>query len=188
MPGVVELAGDLRLFEETPERLGIDGRRFAARNAALAEHDLHRERAAQLFVPHAQDRAHAALGDFAEQAIALVAWSVALQAFEQLPARRGLGVEAWTRRYGLAEALVQLLEHSAVRVHGAAREIVGETAQGGHLAQVALVRGVRRAQRFEVGLLAALDPFTEREVQLLRARVEFGLRGQARGRHARASR
>src|SRR4029077_4126860 len=63
--GVVELAGDLRLLEEAPEALGVDRRRARAvldpgRARAAPVHDLHGEVAAQVAVPHAQDRAHPA--------------------------------------------------------------------------------------------------------------------------------
>jgi len=69
--GVVELAGHLRLFEEARELVRLDLWRAAARGRlALAEDHLHREMAAQIAVPHAQDRAHAAARDLALELVA----------------------------------------------------------------------------------------------------------------------
>ena len=83
--GVIELAGDLRFFEEAPERARVDGWRVAARGRVLlAEHDLHRQRAAQVLVPHSQHGAHAAAPDLAEQAIAEVRRGVSFEALQQV--------------------------------------------------------------------------------------------------------
>ena len=61
--GVLELAGDLGLFDEAPDELGLFAVRF--------EQDLERQLSAEVGVASAQDGPHAAAGDLAEELVAI---------------------------------------------------------------------------------------------------------------------
>ncbi|MCC7013892.1 MAG: hypothetical protein IT454_15145 [Planctomycetes bacterium] len=179
--GVVELARDLRLFQEAAERFRIDGRSVAGRRFAAPEHHLHRQRAPQLLVPDLQDRAHPAARDLTQELVARPARALGAQALEQLAlwprVRLRLAAQRHVRIDAVAKALLQPLRQRRIarpRPQSAERVVRRQ-----HLPQLRRVLWMRAAHRLDVGLLARIAPRQKLEKQLLGLRIER----RARSRH-----
>ncbi len=98
--GVIELAGDLRLLEEAHHAALVDALQRVVLGVPLAaEHDLHRELAAQIVVPHAQDHAHAAARELAAQLVARALRALRDDAPQELARRRRGGLERGGRGF-----------------------------------------------------------------------------------------
>ena len=98
---MVELAGNLRLLEKTPERLGA-----ALRRLPRARDDLHRQVAQEVLVPHAVDCALTAAGDLVHPFVALVPFA----ALDDAPQHRARRIRPAIRRC-LARGRLVLLGH-----------------------------------------------------------------------------
>ncbi len=113
--GVVQLRGDLRLLEEAVEQARIDARDRAGLIAsARGTHDLHRQLAAQVLVPDAQHRAHAAVPDLAAHAVARRQCRTRGEALDDLLQREHL-----RSRFRSALALVCFRRHERTSIRRA---------------------------------------------------------------------
>ena len=177
--GVVQLAGDLRLLQEAPQRLGVD-RLLGRGRIGAHQHDLHRQATAQVLVP---DPHHGALA----AAIHLVLDAVAAAPEAQLRQVLGdLGVEARHLAPGEGDVGIHLgpvaapdaLRHRVVR---GGLEPAGRREE---LAQLVGDLGGLAADRLDVHLLASAhrghageEGLARLGRELLPGFVRHGLRG-----------
>jgi hypothetical protein len=147
--GVLELAGDLGFLEEALEHARGRGIGRLRALAAARERDLHGERAAQVRVPHAQDRAHAAARDLALGPVALGRASARCDAAPDAAARVGAA-----RRW--LGGLLDRLGRMDRRTGGSLAQPVEQRAAVGS-AQPALVQRAELAREFWVRAAQRLD-------------------------------